>query len=125
MAGARAFMDGWTRLLEELGSTGDLLAVIPVDDESGLLTGAIQLAGGRRLDVYLRLRMKDSPELQTYSLQLMDSDGRCIVRYDNANHYRELPGAPHHVHVRDKIAPVMPEPSLRTMLAAIKDALEG
>lgn len=116
-------MDGWTRLLEELGTTGDLLAAIPADDESGILTGTIQLPGGRRFDVYLRLRMEGSPELQTYSLQLMDAAG-CVVRYDNANHHPELPGAPHHVHLRHKVTPVMPEPSLRTMLAAIKDALE-
>jgi len=116
-------MEGWKRLLEDIGP-GEIILRVPESDEAGLLFGRLRLPRDCRLDVYLRLEFKDLPRLLTYSLQLMDARGGCIVRYDNAAHYGNLPGAPHHLHVGEAVFPVQPEPSLRSMLAAIRAEVE-
>ena len=123
MAGAQAFVDGWQRLLEELGPCDLLLDVSP-SDERGELRGTVRLAGNHRLGVYLRLEFRDTPRLVNYSLQLLDAIGGSVLRYDNSPYHGELLGAPHHLHGGEKIVPVMPEPSLRVMLAAVRDAIE-
>jgi len=123
VAGAQAFLDGWERLLEELGQCDLVLEVAPLD-ERGELRGTVRLDGDRRLGVYLRLEFREAPRLVSYSLQLLDDRGASVLRYDNSPYHGDLPGAPHHLHKGEEIVPVMPEPSLRTMLAAVRDAIE-
>ncbi|MGH2363559.1 MAG: toxin-antitoxin system TumE family protein [Chloroflexota bacterium] len=123
MAGARAFVEGWIHLLEELGTTQIRSGTAPADD-AGILQATISLPGKCRLSVYIRLEISDDPRLLTYSLQLTDQQDNTLLRYDNASHHKELPGAPHHLHRGDAVFPVIPEPSLRVMLAAIRDELD-
>lgn len=93
-------------------------------DERGELRGTVQLPREHRLKVYLRLEFRDAPQLVSYSLQLLDPNGGDVLRFDNSPYHAELPGAPHHKHERDAVEPVIPEPSLRTMLAAVGAAAE-
>ncbi|HEY8694324.1 MAG TPA: DUF6516 family protein [Chloroflexota bacterium] len=79
------------------------------------------------VEVNIRLRFLDSPQLQGYSFQLLDDEDHEIVRYDNVPHHGDLPGFPHHHRHRAgrPPEPVIPEPSIRTILAAIEDEVEA
>src|SRR3989442_1789290 len=116
-------MEGWQRLLQELGPC-ELVVDLGPSDERGNLRGTAQLGQGRRLNVYLRLEFREEPRLVSYSLQLLDANDDALLRFDNSPYHGDLPGAPHHMHEREAIEPVMPEPSLRTMLAAVRDAID-
>jgi len=124
VAGARAFLEGWKRLLEELGPGELVITVLPSDD-AGRLKGTLKVGEGWVANVYLRLERTDAPVLHRYSVQLRDASGEEVLRYDNAPHHEDLPGAPHHVHIPDGIAGVTPAPSLRTIIAAIRDAIDA
>lgn len=39
--------------------------------------------------------------LQKYSFHWQDATGELVQRWDNVNHYPDLPNAPHHVHQAD------------------------
>ena len=122
MAGARAFLEGWKRLLEELGP-GELVITTLPSDEWGRLKGTIRIGSQWLVDVYLRRDQHDPPDLHRYSVQLRDAEGREVLRYDNAPHHEHLPGAPHHVHDSGGVAPVIPAPSLRVMIAAVRNTV--
>jgi len=116
-------MDRWKELIEGLGSGEISIATVP-SDELGRLRRQVNLPNGYRLHVTLLLEFRSAPVMEKYTLQLLNAGGECVLRYDNARHHTELPGAPHHLHRGDAVFPVIPEPSLRVMLAAIRDELD-
>ncbi|HLG74566.1 MAG TPA: DUF6516 family protein [Chloroflexota bacterium] len=125
MPGARAYLEGVARLLHETGA-GPIDIRVTTDDTIGRLSASLRVKGRRRLEVKARLRFFTTPELHAYSFQLLEDDGAHVLRYDNVPHHKELPGFPHHRHRAGKgPEPVIPEPSIRTILGAIEDELEG
>lgn len=123
MPGARAYLEGWRSLLKELGPADVTIDASPQDDQ-GLLVGTVSLDRGFRLVVWLRLDDGHPIEIRRYALQLLDTDSAQVLRYDNSPRHSNLPGAPHHRHLQaGGIEPVIPAPSLRVMLAAIKNEI--
>ncbi|MCX6031388.1 MAG: DUF6516 family protein [Chloroflexi bacterium] len=56
-----------------------------------------------------------------YSYHWQDADGSLLRRWDNVNHYRNLPYAPHHVHQPDgTVAGVAKPPDLMRVLTEIE-----
>ncbi len=48
---------------------------------------------------YVQLLPNGSIRVITYSYHCADTDGNLIVRWDNAPHFPDLPGFPHHRHI--------------------------
>lgn len=59
-----------------------------------------------------------------YSYHWQDAEGRLLWRWDNVNHYRHLPYAPHHVHLSDgNVEGIANPPSLTVVLVQIETFL--
>lgn len=56
------------------------------------------------LDVteYIQAPEEVDSQVKRYSYHWMDASGRLRLRWDNVNHYPNLPGYPHHVHDGDE-----------------------
>lgn len=77
----------------------DLRAAAHTDFE-GYLRVMRVLPGGFRLSIAMYVDTAGrTPSLRKYSFHLQDAEGRCIVRFDNAPHHRDLSAFPHHKHV--------------------------
>jgi hypothetical protein len=125
MAGVQGFLEGWERLLEELDRQAEIGSSFDDADEIGFMGASLLLSSRFRVEVSLRMEFRKTPVLERYSVQLLDGDGH-LLRYDNAGHHAGLPGFPHHRHFAGgEVAPVIPPPSLRAMLAAVQDEVEG
>ena len=60
--------------------------------------------------------------LQKYSFHWQDAKGELIQRWDNVNHYPDLPNAPHHAHLRDgSVQSVPDEPRMMDTLDRIEN----
>jgi len=124
VAGARAYLEGVQRLLDQLG-TGPAQIDVNEADDQGHLTASLLLAGGYRLEADARLTFADRPEVYRYSFQLLDSNSNQVLRFDNEPHHPRLTGFPHHLHQRGQpVGGVSPAPSIRVILAAIQDEIE-
>jgi hypothetical protein len=125
MAGARAYLEGIQRLLDQVGA-GAIEIRVADDDESGELLASYRLKAHCRLEVLARLAFSTTPQLHRYSFQLLDENDGEILRYDNFPYHEDLHGFPHHCHRAGKEPEgVTPAPSIRTILGAIEDEVEG
>jgi hypothetical protein len=62
--------------------------------------------------------------IKKYSFHWQDRNGSLLRRWDNAPHYPDLPGAPHHVHLDENIAQgVQPPPSVFDALEFLEEEL--
>jgi len=80
-----------------------------------------------RLEImeYARITVEDDMELTRYSYHWMDSDNNLLIRWDNAEHYPDLPNFPHHLHDGDEKNVVPGEPmTLSRVLDLIAERLE-
>lgn len=58
-----------------------------------------------------------------YAYHYQDANGRMIFRYDNTQHFRNLPTFPHHKHTSDRVLPA-PEPDLQAILNEVLGLLD-
>lgn len=74
--------------------------------------------------IYNTVDAADELRSEKYSYHWMDSDNRLRSRWDNAPHYPDLSGFPHHVHIGDE-ATVRPHQAmtLEDVLAAIAETI--
>jgi hypothetical protein len=96
----------------------------PVD---GHLRARLVLTDGSQLEFseyMLRSRALGEIEVITYSYHWADASNVLLKRWDNAPHFPDLPGFPHHVHdgVTGRVSPGQPM-SIFAILDAIADAL--
>ncbi len=80
-----------------------------------------------RLEImeYARITVEDDMELTRYSYHWMDSDNNLLIRWDNAEHYPDLPNFPYHLHDGDEKNVVPGEPmTLSRVLDLIAERLE-
>lgn len=72
----------------------------------------ITISDDSRLEVmeYVRIKGENESVIDRYSYHWMDITNSIIARWDNAEHYPNLPGFPHHFHDGDekKILPSEP-----------------
>lgn len=83
--------------------TVDVVVERAVEDR-GYFRARMTLANGDFLEVSEYFLIQDSkPSTVEYRYQWMDRDQQnLIMRWDNAEHYPDLPNFPHHVHVGDE-----------------------
>lgn len=80
-----------------------------------------------RLEImeYARITVEDDMELTRYSYHWMDSDNNLLIRWDNAEHYPDLPNFPYHLHDGDEKNVVPGEPmNISRVLDLIAERLE-
>src|SRR4051794_4734093 len=69
-------------------------------DEVGTLEMTLRYPAGQQLRVNVTLDITPGyPDWVHYAFHLQDAGGRCIARWDNAPHHRDLTTFPHHVHL--------------------------
>lgn len=59
---------------------------------------------------FVRLTNQDALDLVAYSYHWMDAGNQLRVRWDNAEHYPDLPGFPHHLHDGEETSVIPGEP---------------
>jgi hypothetical protein len=118
------YLDRVAELLGELGGEFVRGPVITVDYSGlmGTLDTQLEFADGTRLTVGLAcVGPRDFPAWLDYRIHLMDSDNRCIFRYDNSSNHPETGSFPHHKHVGPEETVVdHPQPSLAHLIAEVR-----
>lgn len=78
----------------------------------GYIRAVLTFVDGSRLETveYVRLEPEEGLQVERYSYRWMDADNNLLTRWDNAPHYRHLPGFPHHRHEGDERNIVPGEP---------------
>lgn len=73
-------------------------------EEIGFLRGDLFLVDGSILHFreYVRQSQDAPAQRYTYAYHYQRSEGTLIFRYDNTEHFPELPNFPHHKHVEDE-----------------------
>lgn len=71
------------------------------DSNTGLVKGALHLAGGYRLHVAEYVVMEPQLRPLSYRYHLQDAQHTLVCRWDDAPHYPDLPTCPHHCHLAD------------------------
>ncbi len=87
----------------------------------------VSLSDNSRLEFseFVRLNSQNELEIIAYSYHWMDSDNQLRVRWDNAEHYPDLPNFPHHLHDGDEKNVVPGEPmNISRVLDLIAERLE-
>ncbi len=96
-------------------------------NSDGYFRAILIFTDGSRMEVmeYFRAVTKGEIETNRYSYHWMDADNNIRLRWDNAEHYPQLQGFPHHVHDGDEKHVLPAEPmDLFKILDHITDALK-
>ena len=91
------------------------------DPMRGFVRGALMFVDGSTLHVREFVKVGQIVERLTYAYHYMDADQRLIFRYDNTDHFPQLPTHPHHKHegAENKVV-VSPAPTLADVLSEIE-----
>ena len=70
-------------------------------DSDGHIRVRMTLSGNylTEFSEYVRISPESDITVITYSYHCADAEGNLIVRWDNAPHFPDLPGFPHHRHI--------------------------
>jgi len=92
------------------------------DDEFLFLRGEIKFADGSFLHFreYVELKEGQPPRLYKYAYHYQRAEESVIFRYDNAKHFSNLPGAPHHKHISETDVIATQAPTLQSILQEIE-----
>jgi len=90
----------------------------------GFLRGDAIFEDGSRL--HFRELVSTDPTVQrvSYTYQYMREDGALVFRYDDTDHFPNLPTAPHHKHIGDNEVVAADAPDLQSVLNEIEAMLE-
>ena len=86
----------------------------------GFLRGDVIFKDGSKL--HFREFVSTDPRVQliSYTYQYMRASGTMIFRYDDADHFLNLPTAPHHKHVGENDVVAADAPDLESVLQEIE-----
>lgn len=86
----------------------------------GFLRGDVVFKDDSRL--HFRELVSTDPSVQwvSYTYQYMRADGTTIFRYDDADHFLNLPTAPHHKHIGETEVIAADAPDLQSVLKEIE-----
>jgi hypothetical protein len=86
----------------------------------GFLRGDVIFKDGSRL--HFRELVSTDPNIQlvSYTYHYMRAEGTTIFRYDDADHFPNLPTAPHHKHVGENEVVAASAPDLESVLKEIE-----
>lgn len=90
----------------------------------GFLRGDVIFKDGSRLHFRELVSTDPSVQLVSYTYQYMQADRTTIFRYDDADHFPQLPSAPHHKHIGETEVVAADAPDLQSVLKEI-EALIG
>ena len=87
----------------------------------GLVRGEIYFLDGSVLHVREFVNTQSGVERYMYVFHYRRADGSQVFRYDNTDHYPELPTAPHHKHLAEGDSP---QPTTPPDLAVVLNEIE-
>ena len=86
----------------------------------GYLRGEVLFTDGTRLHFRELVSVEPTIQLISYAYQYMREDGALIFRYDNTDHFPNLPAAPHHKHIGETEVITADAPDLQSVLREIE-----
>ena len=86
----------------------------------GFLRGDVIFKDNSRLHFRELVSTEPSVQLVSYTYQYMRADGTTIFRYDDADHFLNLPTAPHHKHIGETDVVAADAPDLQSVLKEIE-----
>jgi hypothetical protein len=89
----------------------------------GFLRGDVIFKDGSRLHFRELVTTEPSVRLVSYTYQYMQAGGTTVFRYDDSDHFLELPTAPHHKHVGENDVVAANAPDLESVLKEIEGML--
>ena len=99
----------YLELLNETLASSSLVSSYQVtrhhaSDNDAYMRAKITITDASRLEVmeYVRSTSEGETSIDRYSYHWMDANNALIARWDNAEHYPNLPGFPHHFHGGDE-----------------------
>jgi Family of unknown function (DUF6516) len=92
------------------------------EDEIIFLRGDIYFSDGSRLHFreFVQIKQRQSPNRYTYAYHYQSADGILIFRYDDTDHFPNLPTAPNHKHIGETDVVVADAPDLGSVLKEIE-----
>jgi hypothetical protein len=90
----------------------------------GFLRGDLLFKDGSRLHFRELVSTDPKVELVSYTYQYMQADGTMLFRYDDADHFLDLPTAPHHKHVGETEVVAANAPDLESVLKEIEGLIK-
>jgi hypothetical protein len=125
-------IDGYFQELQNLIAATPFITAVSLHTERrsetiGFVRGDLTFRDGSRLHFREFIRNEDNePTVRyTYAYHYQSSDGQFLFRYDNTNHYPNLPNAPHHKHVEDINVIPAQAPDLAGILKEIGNKLSS
>lgn len=86
----------------------------------GYQRGEVLFTDGTRLHFRELVSIDPSFQLVSYAYQYMREDGALIFRYDDTDHFPNLPTAPHHKHVGETEVVAADAPDLESVLKEVE-----
>ncbi|PKO21411.1 MAG: hypothetical protein CVU38_14935 [Chloroflexi bacterium HGW-Chloroflexi-1] len=128
-ANIAAYLSGLERaLVESRAVSAYVILGHEVTPTDGKIRVRARLADGGLLEFfeYVALDERGQSVRLKYSYHWQAANGVLLRRWDAVNHHRELPTAPHHVHLPDgSVEGVARPPDVMTVLAQIETQLES
>ena len=125
----RGGISGYFRYVSEILARSRTIKSLDIHTEKrttteGFLRGDILFRNGSHLHFRELVTTEPSVRLVSYTYQYMSSDESLIFRYDDSNHYPQLPTAPHHKHVGRNDVIATDAPNLETVLVEIEGVIK-
>lgn len=86
----------------------------------GYVRGDIVFTDNSRLHFRELVTTEPTPRRLSYTYHYMRADNVLVFRYDDAEHFPQLPSAPHHKHLGDHDVVASSPPDLQTVLNEIE-----
>jgi hypothetical protein len=90
----------------------------------GYLRGNLLFKDGSRLHFRELVTTEPNVQLVSYTYHYQTANGRMIFRYDDSDHFLQLPSAPHHKHVGEKEVIAANVPDLESVLKEIEGMIK-
>jgi hypothetical protein len=90
----------------------------------GYLRGNVSFRDDSRLHFRELVTTEPVVRLVSYTYQYMRADGTVIFRYDDADHFPDLPNAPHHKHIGESEVIATNLPDLESILKEIEGLIK-
>jgi len=97
------------------------------DDEIGFLRGDLIFQDGSHLHFreFVQVKRGQPVYRYMYTFHYMRADETMIFRYDDADHFSQLPSAPHHKHIGENDVVAANAPDLESVLKEIEGLVQA
>lgn len=107
------------------GGLGHFILSTSLTSVDGKIRIRVALIDGGLVELFeYCLDQQGQLHLRKYRFHWQDADGALIQRWDNVNHYPDLPHAPHHTHLADgSVQPIAAPPDALAVIDEIERRL--